>query len=52
MICIDQTSGKKTIEPLRSLASELRGKINFGIYMFKKTNTETFLTVGDTVYIT
>lgn len=33
MICIDQRTGDKTTEPLRTIAREFQGKINFGIYL-------------------
>lgn len=33
MICIDQHSGQKTVEPLRTIAREFNGKIRFGIYL-------------------
>ncbi|XP_065363795.1 molybdenum cofactor sulfurase [Calliphora vicina] len=33
MICIDQHSGQKTAEPLRTIAREFNGKIRFGIYL-------------------
>uniref|UniRef100_A0A1I8Q5T6 Molybdenum cofactor sulfurase n=1 Tax=Stomoxys calcitrans TaxID=35570 RepID=A0A1I8Q5T6_STOCA len=33
MICIDQQTGQKTSEPLRTIAREFGGKIRFGIYL-------------------
>lgn len=33
MICIDQHTGLKTAEPLRTIAKEFDGKIRFGIYL-------------------
>lgn len=33
MICIDQSSGEKTTEPLRTISHEFRGKVKFGIYL-------------------
>lgn len=33
MICIDQQTGQKTSEPLRTIAREFSGKIRFGIYL-------------------
>lgn len=50
MICIDQTTGKKTVEPLRTLAEEFHGKLKFGIYLTKETIKEGVLNVGDKVY--
>lgn len=32
MICIDQSSGEKTAEPLRTLIRALEGKMRFGVY--------------------
>ncbi|KYM94650.1 Molybdenum cofactor sulfurase 1 [Cyphomyrmex costatus] len=40
MICIDQTTGEKTIEPLRTLAEEFHGKLRFGIYLTRLENTQ------------
>ncbi|XP_004529791.1 molybdenum cofactor sulfurase isoform X1 [Ceratitis capitata] len=36
MVCIDQHSGQKTNEPLRTIAREFGGKIRFGIYLSLK----------------
>lgn len=33
MICIDQSSGEKTTEPLQTIAREFGGKMRFGIYL-------------------
>lgn len=33
MICIDQRSGEKTVEPLRTIARQFQGKMRFGIYL-------------------
>lgn len=33
MICIDQSTGKKTTEPLRTISREFNGKVRFGIYL-------------------
>lgn len=33
MICINQTTGEKTTEPLRTISNEFQGKVRFGIYM-------------------
>ncbi|XP_065169463.1 molybdenum cofactor sulfurase 3 [Atheta coriaria] len=41
MICIDQSSGKKTVEPLRTLSRELQGKITFGIYLQMEQNRQS-----------
>ncbi|CAK9823391.1 Molybdenum cofactor sulfurase [Anthophora retusa] len=51
MICIDQTTGIKTVEPLRTLAEKFHGKMRFGIYLIKENTEDGVVTVGDTVYI-
>ncbi|OAD59180.1 Molybdenum cofactor sulfurase 1 [Eufriesea mexicana] len=51
MICIDQTTGLKTVEPLRTLTEQFHGKMKFGIYLTKKTEDDGIVTVGDTVYV-
>ena len=33
MICIDQNTGEKSVEPLRTLSKECGGKITFGTYL-------------------
>ncbi|KAL4707944.1 hypothetical protein ACJJTC_013735 [Scirpophaga incertulas] len=33
MVCIDQNTGEKTIEPLRTISEEFAGKLRFGIYL-------------------
>lgn len=33
MVCIDQQTGEKTVEPLRTISEQFGGKIRFGIYM-------------------
>lgn len=33
MICIDQSTGDKTTEPLQTIAREFNGKMRFGIYL-------------------
>lgn len=32
MICIDQNTGEKTTEPLKTIAREFQGKMRFGVY--------------------
>lgn len=51
MICIDQTTGIKTVEPLRTLAEQLHGKIKFGIYLTREVKEDGIITVGDTICI-
>jgi len=50
MICIDQTTGKKTIEPLKTLAEEFHGKLRFGVYLTRLENTQGVLRIGDSIY--
>lgn len=38
MICINQRTGEKTSEPLRTIAKEFKGKIQFGLYMSLDSN--------------
>lgn len=45
MICIDQTTGEKNVEPLRTLSAEMKGKIKFGVYLTKYYKNE------DTIYL-
>lgn len=33
MVCINQNTGDKTVEPLRTIAEEFGGKLRFGIYL-------------------
>ncbi|KAJ0178824.1 hypothetical protein K1T71_005599 [Dendrolimus kikuchii] len=33
MVCIDQHTGVKTVEPLRTIAEQFGGKLRFGIYL-------------------
>ncbi|XP_017885614.1 molybdenum cofactor sulfurase 1 [Ceratina calcarata] len=51
MICIDQTTGLKTVEPLRTLAEHFHGKLKFGIYLTKESTEDGILSIGDTVQI-
>ncbi|EGI67561.1 Molybdenum cofactor sulfurase 1 [Acromyrmex echinatior] len=50
MICIDQITGEKTIEPLRTLAEKFHGKLKFGIYLTRLENTQGMLKIGDHIY--
>uniref|UniRef100_A0A182JK47 Molybdenum cofactor sulfurase n=1 Tax=Anopheles atroparvus TaxID=41427 RepID=A0A182JK47_ANOAO len=50
MICIDQATGKRTAEPLRTISREFGGKIRFGMYLsHAHCGTSTTLTCGDLV---
>lgn len=44
MICIDQSSGEKTTEPLQTIAREFNGKMRFGIYLCQGNGEQ----LGDT----
>ncbi|XP_050664307.1 molybdenum cofactor sulfurase isoform X2 [Leptidea sinapis] len=33
MVCIDQKTGEKTVEPLRTISEQFAGKLRFGIYL-------------------
>ncbi|XP_035438690.2 molybdenum cofactor sulfurase isoform X1 [Spodoptera frugiperda] len=33
MVCIDQQTGEKTVEPLRTISEQFAGKLRFGIYL-------------------
>ncbi|CAF4811834.1 unnamed protein product [Pieris macdunnoughi] len=33
MVCIDQKTGQKTVEPLRTISEQFAGKLRFGIYL-------------------
>ncbi|KAF2904992.1 hypothetical protein ILUMI_01176 [Ignelater luminosus] len=37
MICIDQSTGEKSVEPLKTLSKEFNGKISFGAYLSNTT---------------
>lgn len=56
MICIDQSSGSKTTEPLQTIAREFNGKMRFGIYLCQgndeqSTDIERSISCGDYVEI-
>ncbi|XP_045494036.1 molybdenum cofactor sulfurase isoform X2 [Colias croceus] len=33
MVCIDQKTGQKTVEPLRTISEQFGGKLKFGVYL-------------------
>lgn len=37
MICIDQSTGEKSVEPLKTLSKKFNGKISFGTYLSNTT---------------
>jgi hypothetical protein len=50
MICIDQTTGKTSKEPLQTLSKSFKGKISFGTYLNRLENvSDECLHVGCTV---
>ncbi|CAO1377562.1 unnamed protein product [Diamesa serratosioi] len=54
MICIDQNSGEKTTEPIRTIARLFNGKIKFGIYLSQAEivkESSKILTCGDEITI-
>lgn len=53
MICIDQSSGNKTTEPLRTIAREFHGKMRFGIYLSidSFSDNEEFISCTDEITI-
>lgn len=52
MICIDQTTGRKSVEPLRTLAREFKGKIAFGLYLKRENATCDKIIVNSIVNVT
>lgn len=56
MICIDQSTGDKTTEPLQTIAREFNGKMRFGIYLCqdnaeKLNDIEQIISCGDLIEI-
>lgn len=54
MICIDQYSGEKTAEPLRTLIRALEGKMRFGVYFSQVSqmkNHQPYLDVNEKLYV-
>ncbi|XP_063703823.1 molybdenum cofactor sulfurase 3 [Culicoides brevitarsis] len=52
MICIDQSTGEKTSEPLRTLVRALEGKMRFGVYFSQvsQSSSERFLDINENLY--
>nr|CAD7395364.1 unnamed protein product [Timema cristinae] len=42
MVCIDQSTGEKTREPLHTIAASFQGKMRFGMYFSHHNETHTF----------
>lgn len=51
MICIDQCTGQKTTEPLRTIGRIFKGKMRFGIYLNHSNHTELTLTCGNELVV-
>lgn len=57
MICIDQSTGEKTTEPLRTISREFQGKLRFGIYLsnsediVESDDQEVLVHCGDAVIV-
>jgi molybdenum cofactor sulfurtransferase len=49
MVCIDQSTGEKTQEPLRTLAAAFHGKMRFGVYLSRVAEGNVKISVGDKV---
>lgn len=47
MICIDQNTGQKTTEPLRTIGKVFKGKMRFGIYLNHSSTEQLTLTCGN-----
>ncbi|CAG2056215.1 unnamed protein product, partial [Timema podura] len=42
MVCIDQSTGEKTREPLHTIAASFQGKMRFGMYFSHRNETHIF----------
>jgi molybdenum cofactor sulfurtransferase len=49
MICIDQSNGEKTTEPLRTIGKVFKGKMRFGIYLKHSNQNEFTINCGDEI---
>ncbi|GLH12513.1 Molybdenum cofactor sulfurase 1 [Gryllus bimaculatus] len=52
MVCIDQETGGRSKEPLRSLSAAFHGKMRFGMYLQHQGQGRRSISVGDPVIIT
>ncbi|KAF7994271.1 hypothetical protein HCN44_003361 [Aphidius gifuensis] len=52
MICIDQETGVKTIEPLQLLGKKFHGRIKFGMYLTKTMEQSKFISINDPIICT
>lgn len=51
MICIDQQTGEKTTEPLRTIGRVFKGKMRFGIYLKHSHDNIMTVTCGDEINV-
>lgn len=53
VICVDQATGEKTREPLRTLSEVFGGKMRFGVYLsqLSRGSVSSVLSVGDRVVV-
>lgn len=51
MICINQSDGQKTTEPLRTIGKVFKGKMRFGIYLKHLNADNLTVTCGDMIEI-
>nr|CAD7455575.1 unnamed protein product [Timema tahoe] len=52
MVCIDQSTGEKTREPLHTIAASFQGKMRFGMYFSHRNETHIFnISVGEKVLV-
>lgn len=50
MVCIDQSTGEKSVEPLRTIAAAGQGKMQFGVYFSQiVTGIESCVLVGSPI---
>jgi hypothetical protein len=50
MVCIDQSTGEKTVEPLRTIAAAGQGKMQFGVYFSQiNLNQNNIILVGSPI---
>lgn len=50
MICINQTTGERTREPLTTLSAALKGRLKFGIYLSQCDGfNNSKVSIGDNV---
>lgn len=50
MVCIDQSTGEKSVEPLRTIAAAGQGKMQFGVYFSQiVSETKSFIFVGSPI---